>query len=164
MTLAELAAKVGLDKGYLSKVERGLKVPSIATLLKLAHALGVPVSQLFGESVDAAAIHVSRAGLRKGPVGDDGAGYGMEALTTGVGRDGLEGFVFFPPEQFLEDLSAEHGGQELLFVVSGQVEVRFADRIIALGPADAIQFPGHLQHQVRRTSPIAQVLVVVSRN
>jgi len=39
LTLAELAAIVELDKGYLSKVERGLKVPSIATLLKLATTL-----------------------------------------------------------------------------------------------------------------------------
>ena len=101
MTLADLAAQIGLDKGYLSKVERGLKVPSIASLLKLAQALEIPVSQLFGESVDGSVIHVSRAALRKGPVGESGAGYRTEALTTGHGRDGLEGFVFFPPEEFL---------------------------------------------------------------
>ena len=164
MTLADLASRVGLDKGYLSKVERGLKVPSIATLLKLAQALEIPVSQLFGESVDESAIHVSRAALRKGPVGEGGAGYRTEALTTGRGRDGLEGFVFFPPEEFLEDLRAEHGGEELLYVTSGQVEIRFADRVVSLGTGDAVQFPGHLQHQVRRTTPTASVLVVISRS
>jgi transcriptional regulator with XRE-family HTH domain len=164
LTLAELAAAIGLDKGYLSKVERGLKVPSIATVLKIAHAFEIPVSQLFGESVDESAIHVSRAAVRKGPVGEGGAGYRMEALTTGKGREGLEGFLFFPPEDFLDDLRAEHGGEELLFVVSGLVEVRFADRVVALGSGDAVQFPGHLQHQVRRTSPTASVLVVISRS
>ena len=163
MTLADLAATVGLDKGYLSKVERGLKVPSIATLLKIAHALAIPVSQLFGESVDDGVIHISRGARRKGPVGDGGSGYRTEGLTTGRGRDGLEGFVFFPPEDFLEDLRAEHGGEELLYVISGGVEIRFADRTIALDAADAVQFPGHLQHQVRRTAPGASVLVVIAR-
>jgi transcriptional regulator with XRE-family HTH domain len=163
LTLAGLAAAVGLDKGYLSKVERGLKVPSIATMLKIAHALEIPVSQLFGESVDASVIHISRGALRKGPVGEAGSGYRLEALTTGKGRDGLEGFVFFPPEEFLDDHRAEHGGEELLYVVSGQVEIRFADRIVTLSASDAVQFPGHLQHQVRRTSPNASVLVVISR-
>ncbi|MFX9638747.1 helix-turn-helix transcriptional regulator, partial [Acinetobacter baumannii] len=52
LTLADVSAAIGLDKGYLSKVERGLKAPSIATLLKLAAALSIPVSQLFGERVD----------------------------------------------------------------------------------------------------------------
>lgn len=163
LTLAELAAIVELDKGYLSKVERGLKVPSIATLLKLATTLSVPVSHLFGDSVDESAIHVSRGALRKGPVGGDGSGYRTEALTTGQGRDGLEGFVFFPPEEFLDEMQAEHGGEELLFVLSGNVEVRFADRTLPLEASDSVQFPGHLQHQVRRTSPEASVLVVITR-
>lgn len=163
MTLVDLAAAVGLDKGYLSKVERGLKVPSIAALLKLANALAIPVSQLFGESVDDSVIHVSRGALRKGPVGDDGSGYRTEALTTGQGREGLEGFLFFPPEEFLDDMRAQHGGEELLYVVSGRVEIRYADRTIALEASDSVQFPGHLQHQVRRTSPEASVLVVITR-
>jgi transcriptional regulator with XRE-family HTH domain len=162
-TLAELAAQVGLDKGYLSKVERGLKMPSIATLVKLAQALDIPVSELFGESVDDSVIHVSRAALRAGPVGEGGSGYRTEALTTGRGREGLEGFVFYPPEEFLDDLTAEHGGEELLYVTAGQVEIRFADRVVALGAGDSVQFPGHLQHQVRRTSQTASVLVVITR-
>jgi transcriptional regulator with XRE-family HTH domain len=164
MTLADLAAAVGLNKGYLSKVERGLKVPSIAALLKLANALAIPVSQLFGESVDDSVIYISRGALRKGPAGSDLSDYRTEGLTTGQGREGLEGFVFFPPEQFLEDMRAEHGGEELLYVISGSVEIQFADRTIALDVSDSIQFPGHLQHQVRRTTPQASVLVVITRS
>ena len=82
LTLAELAAIVELDKGYLSKVERGLKAPSIATLLKLATALSVPVSHLFGDSVDESTIHVSRGALRKGPVGGDAVSYTHLTLPT----------------------------------------------------------------------------------
>lgn len=163
LTLADVSAAIGLDKGYLSKVERGLKAPSIATLLKLAAALSIPVSQLFGERVDDTLIHISRGAQRKGPVGDDGSGYRTEALTTGQGREGLEGFVFFPPEEFLDDMRAEHNGEELLYVISGRVEIRFAGRTIALEQSDSAQFPGHLVHQVRRTSPAASVLVVVTR-
>lgn len=39
MTLDVLAEKTGMTKSYLSKVERGLSTPSIATALKLAKAL-----------------------------------------------------------------------------------------------------------------------------
>src|SRR5262245_20746641 len=41
MTLEELATSAGLTRGYLSLVERGLKVPSISALLKIASALEV---------------------------------------------------------------------------------------------------------------------------
>ncbi|WP_040768172.1 helix-turn-helix domain-containing protein [Tsukamurella sp. 1534] len=47
MTLAEVAAAVGVTKGYLSKVERGLAAPSVATLVRLCEVLDVPVGSLF---------------------------------------------------------------------------------------------------------------------
>ena len=163
-TLAELSAAVGLDKGYLSRLERGLKLPSVSAVLNLARALDVPVAQLFGEEVDDAAIHLSRADGRLAPSNDDAMGYRIEALTAGRGLSGLEGFLVYPEPAFSEDFQADHDGEELLFVVQGAVEVRFADRVVALGPSDALQFPGRLLHQVRRTSPRACVLITVSRS
>lgn len=38
-----------MTKSYLSKVERGLSTPSIATALKLSKALNVKVEELFSE-------------------------------------------------------------------------------------------------------------------
>jgi transcriptional regulator with XRE-family HTH domain len=163
MTLAELAAATGLDKGYLSRVERNLKTPSIATVLKLAKALDVPVAQLFGEIVDDSVIHVSRA-TERGEHAARGAGnYRIESLTHGKGLDGLEGFLLYPPATFVEDLRAEHDGEELLFVIDGPIEVRFADRTIRLDVGDSIQFPGTLVHYVRRVGRTGCVLVAISR-
>ncbi len=162
MTLAELAARTGQDKGYLSRVERGLKTPSIATVVNVAAALEVPVSQLFGESLGDDAVHVSRAAGRT-PVGGEDASHWIQTVTTGAHNDGVEGFLFFPPEDFLDDLWAEHRGQELLYVVTGDIEVRFVDRTIRAGVGDALQFSGRLHHQVRRTSPDALALIVISR-
>lgn len=162
VTLAELAARTGQDKGYLSRVERGLKTPSIATVVNVAAALGIPVSQLFGESLDDDAVHVSRAAERERAV-DPAATHWIQAVTTGDQHNGVEGFLFAPPEEFLDDLWAEHRGQELLFVVAGRLEVRFVDRTITAGPGDALQFSGRLYHQLRRLSPDALALVVISR-
>lgn len=163
-TLAELSAAVDLDKGYLSKVERGLKAPSVSTVLNLARALDVAVAQLFGEAVDGSAIHISRAEARTMPADRrDASGYRLEALTTGKGEAGLEGFLVYPPPEFADEFRAEHDGEELLFTVAGEVEVRFADRIVALREGDALQFPGRLQHQVRRTTTVACVLIAVTR-
>ena len=43
LTQAELAARIGADKSYISRIERGLTVPSVATLYKIAAAMGLIV-------------------------------------------------------------------------------------------------------------------------
>ena len=43
LTQSELAKRIGADKGYISRVERGLTVPTVATLYKIASAMGLTV-------------------------------------------------------------------------------------------------------------------------
>lgn len=43
ITQSELAQRIGADKSYISKVERGLTVPTIATFYKIASALGFSI-------------------------------------------------------------------------------------------------------------------------
>lgn len=43
LTQAELAERIGADKGYISRVERGLTIPTVATLYKIAAAMGMTV-------------------------------------------------------------------------------------------------------------------------
>ena len=43
LSQAQLAERIGADKGYISRIERGMIVPSIATFYKLAAAMGLSV-------------------------------------------------------------------------------------------------------------------------
>lgn len=43
LTQAELAKRIGADKSYISRIERGLTVPSVATLYRIAAAMGMTV-------------------------------------------------------------------------------------------------------------------------
>lgn len=40
LTQQELAERIGVDKGYISRVERGKTIPSAAMLYKMAAAMG----------------------------------------------------------------------------------------------------------------------------
>lgn len=42
--------ETGLGRGYVSELERGLVVPTLDSLERVAKALGVPVRDLFGEA------------------------------------------------------------------------------------------------------------------
>ncbi len=39
----ELAERIGADKGYISRIERGLTVPTVSTLYRIAAAMGLTV-------------------------------------------------------------------------------------------------------------------------
>lgn len=160
VTLEQLAERTGLNKGYLSRIESGEKSPSIATLLKLSAELRVPTSQLFGEEVDDGDIHLFR-GRGKGSKRPS-SGPAIVSLSGNTASRGLTTFLLQPSDEFEDEGRAEHSGTEGAFVVDGSVELQFSDRVIALRQGDYIQFPGHLTHQVRRTSPQAIVLIVVS--
>lgn len=43
MTQSELASKIGTDKSYISRVERGLTIPSISTFYRMVAAMGFSV-------------------------------------------------------------------------------------------------------------------------
>ena len=40
LTQAELAKRIGVDKSYISRIEKGITVPSVATFYRIASALG----------------------------------------------------------------------------------------------------------------------------
>jgi transcriptional regulator with XRE-family HTH domain len=157
ITLNDLAEATGLNKGYLSRIESGEKSPSISTILKLGASLKVRTSQLFGEEVADDDIHLfrgSQAKVRKPP--------SLVDLSGNAASTHLSAFLIRPSDTFEDEKRAEHSGTEGLYVLEGSVELQFSDRIVSVAAGDYVQFAGHLTHQVRRTSPQATVLVVVS--
>ena len=43
LTQSQLAEKIGADKSYISRVERGLTIPSISTFYRMVSAMGLSV-------------------------------------------------------------------------------------------------------------------------
>ena len=45
----QLAERASIQRSYLADLERGYRNPSVRTLLKVANAIGLPISSLFVE-------------------------------------------------------------------------------------------------------------------
>ncbi|KAA6325391.1 hypothetical protein EZS27_025389 [termite gut metagenome] len=43
LTQAQLAQRIGADKSYISKIEKGVTVPTVATFYRITNALGLNV-------------------------------------------------------------------------------------------------------------------------
>ncbi|WP_456685848.1 helix-turn-helix domain-containing protein, partial [Bradyrhizobium sp. P5_C11_2] len=54
LTLDQLARQSDLTRGYISLVERNLKIPSLAALLRMAAALEVNVANFFDPNAEPA--------------------------------------------------------------------------------------------------------------
>lgn len=162
MSLDDLAASSGLTKGYLSKVERGLSVPSISTALKLASSFGMSVGQLLGdEEVQEAMTVVRKAERRPFMRGGSPTDSNYESMAGHKSLGAMEPFIMKPPREFDDDRLFQHVGEEFMFVLQGAVEIEFPTRRVRLDEGDSIYFDAHLLHRTRRVGDHAEVLVVV---
>lgn len=156
-TVEWLAKETGIHKGHLSRIERGEKSPSLATLEAIARALGASMAQLFGEKADDKDVTVIRRSERK-ETGD--SAYRIEAILTGSNRMPLAAYVVSPGPEFLEHDVSDHRGQEFLFILKGSIEVAVADQLFILATGDCAIYDAALNHKLRRKGrTTAEVLV-----
>ena len=159
-TVETLATAAGLDKGFLSRLERGTKRPSIETVLRLSAALAVPVGQLFGEQTTGDTVRISRSADRSRSL-EDADAYSFELLTPKGSL--LEAFLFQVGAK-PTGRGQRHDGEEMFLVLAGTVEMRTPDRSYVLEAGDCAYFPGHLAHQMRRIGPgPATAVIAVAR-
>jgi len=159
LTLDALAERTGLTKSYLSKVERGLRTPSIAVALKIAGALDADVSQLFSDNPDDTVVTLERRSQRARVDGGDGRAVYDPVATRMIGKS-MQPFVIHPTI-YPETDYMEHPGEEFIYVTAGAVEVTLADQLIQLEEGDSLYFDANTPHRVRSVSPERAVVVVV---
>ena len=129
LSLEQLAQRSGLTKSYLSKVERGLCTPSISSALKLAQALAVDVALLFGSPTDDSQLCITRAGDALRVSSAEPAGRVIELLASQISHKQMQPFVLTPPAEFADGPQLHgHPGEELVWVLSGDIEIAFPER------------------------------------
>jgi len=52
MSQMDLHVKSGLDRTFISDLERGIQCPSLITILRVAKALGITASELLRQTVE----------------------------------------------------------------------------------------------------------------
>jgi len=161
-TLAQVAEHSGLTKGFVSKLENGQASASVASLVRLCEALGVPVGALFEPTSGQVVRRDSYP-----PIEFGGAGLSEFLLTPGSERR---------VQAILSEIEPGGGSGEatytlptdveFVFVLSGRVRLDWADTAagpVELGTGDALTFPAANGHAFRAVGPDpARVLWVVT--
>jgi transcriptional regulator with XRE-family HTH domain len=164
MTLEELSEASALTKSYVSKIERGLSVPSISTAMKLAESFSITVSQLLGQDKYVDAVCLVRKGERRPFMRyDSSSKYNYEMLAGTKQFKRMEPYIMRPPLGFADGRTFEHAGEEFIFVLSGKIQVELSKELYELSSGDALYFDAHLPHRTRSLGGrFAEVLVVVN--
>lgn len=164
LSMRGLAARSGLSQPFLSAVERGLSMPSIATLYRIADALDVSPASLLPQ-LRPGEVHVVR--------GDEGSWVpSSERTNSAVGRlvfsddgAGLEVYEYRALRSEDLDVWFAHDGEKVLYVITGELAVEFDVHPTAhLRPGDCIVHPGQLRHRwTVEVDPLHLLLVIVRR-
>lgn len=160
-TLREVADRAGLSESFLSQVERGRASASVASLRRIADALGVAISDLF-QPVEASRPRVLRRDDR--PSLAFGI-LGRKLLLTPKPLDHLEVFVGeLDPEGSTGAEQYAHGDSEELFVViRGTVQLELGDDVFELEAGDSIDYRSTVPHRISNLGQdVAEVMWIIS--
>jgi len=135
ITLTTLAAKTGISKSTLSRLESGQRKPSLELLLPLVEAHQVPLDELVG------APEVGDPRIRLKPRKRNGRlVFPLTQQSSGV----QVWKVVIPPERDRE--LRIHSGYEWLYVLSGRLRLILGENDITMGPGEVAEFDTLLPH------------------
>jgi transcriptional regulator with XRE-family HTH domain len=165
LTVAELGAAAGISPGMLSKIENGAISPSLATLAALGKALNVPISRLFAETDEQRDCSFVKAGQgvrieRRGTK----AGHHYDLLGHSLaGEIGVEPYLITLGQDAVPYTNFRHAGVEFLYMLSGKVRYRHADRLYLMAPGDALFFDAAARHgpEVLIETPMQYLSIII---
>ncbi len=151
LRLRDVAEQSGYSESLISKIENNKATPSLNTLHRIAKVLGKTIATLIGDAAPAHHGVVTKSGKRPiipqisvaGHVSD-----GTEAeLMVPLGNSALMGaFLVRVQPGGSSDGLRHHEGEEVGFVLTGELLLTVDGETYHLGKGDSFHFTSNLQH------------------
>ena len=156
-TLRKLAAEAGVTESFLSQVERGVASPSIASVQRIARALGATIAELF--AADERAGSLVRVHDRR-RVAYPGLGAVDEFLTRSTdGRLQVIMSTIEPGGGTGEEPYTHESDEEVVIVLEGSLDLWVGPEHYRLEAGDAVTHSSRIPHRNTNPGPgVARVL------
>lgn len=146
-TIQELAEKSSVSSNMISRIERGLTIPSVEILMKLANAFGMSVNYFVEEAEKCSTVIVTRRDQGE-PVFFFEDKHQITSLTQGIRDPSFS--VFYDTLEIGCD-SGEggmvHTGEEFALVIEGEMEFIIEQERFVLQKGDSIVFKASQPHR-----------------
>ena len=156
-TLKELSKASKVSISMISKIENSQTLPSIATYIKIAFALGISFGELISDDnkdIDISIVQaIERPIISKGP-------YTASPLAYKKKMKKMEPFIFYYskgnkfPKHF-------HENEEMIYVTKGTLEFKYGKQIMVLHKGDCAYYNGAIEHGARAISDKGAESIVV---
>jgi transcriptional regulator with XRE-family HTH domain len=148
LAIRTLSDRTGISKGMLSKIENAQVSPSLATLARLADALGTPLTAFFrgfDEERDAVFVRAGHGAEIRRESATAGHHYRQLGTLRGQHRRMTPQLVTLT--KAAEEFPLyQHPGTEFLYVLEGVMSYGHGRAVYVLEPGDALQFDGEASH------------------
>ena len=169
LTIKQLANGCDLSPNAISLIERGKVAPTVATLCKVAHALGAPIGSFFQE-ICADEVVLTRTHY---PPADSSTGLirpltqTLQTLTCAISPQSdptvtgdLIHADFTKQRVDAGQATPPHSGPEVLVCLSGQIECEINGQRYQLNPSDSLSFNGNVLPRWRNRGAGPAVAVI----
>jgi mannose-6-phosphate isomerase-like protein (cupin superfamily) len=164
----ELAERCGFTTMMMAKIEENEAIPSLGHLIKVARALGVRLGTFLDDMDQLGPVVTRKGDIKKGtsfsnknsnarlnldffPLASDKSGRHMEPFIVDINPPTSSDFV-----------QSSHEGEEFIYVLSGNIEIRYGRDVYILSEGDSIYYDSVVDHHVHAADESsAKILAVV---
>ena len=161
-SLRRLAELADLTPSMLSQIEKNTANPSINTLKAIAAALDVPMFKFFMDDN----LPSEKLVVRKGKTMT--LGHSEEGVTYQLLTPDLSGTIEFclmeiTPKSATATVARSHVGEEVAYVISGDVDILLNNERFSLCPGDSIRIPAGVEHVwENKTDSLSTVIFAIT--
>ncbi|MHB8765358.1 MAG: helix-turn-helix domain-containing protein [Deferrisomatales bacterium] len=161
LTLKQLADQVGCTGAHLSQIENGHVSPSIATLKKIADALGVNIVDFFANGEEGEPVVTRVAERRDVFLGNWNAR--IQQLVRSTQGKTMQPFCTVVAPGGGSPESYSHVGEEFGIVLRGTLTITVGEKTYSVGPKESFYYSSREPHRwVNEGDDEVEVVWVVS--
>jgi transcriptional regulator with XRE-family HTH domain len=159
-TLDDVAQVCGCSKSLISKIETGKVLPALATLSKIANALGVRISAILEDGEDTGpALTPSLIDRPDAFVATD-KGYRIYAVAPHFLNKKMQPVLVYGRKGEVKSHSVSHAGEEFIIILEGEVQAHIGNTQYHLKKGESIYFLSTYEHGFVPTTEFAVYLDV----
>ena len=165
LSLEDIFKRTDIDLSLLSQIEEGEVAPPLGTIIKLAKALEMKMGFFISGKEDQAYTIVRREDRKTVSRYDAKRvkhyGYEYNSLAPHKKNRHMDPFLVTLEPSGTEEERSAHDGQEFIFVLHGEMEVRLEKEIHVLVPGDAIYYDSTVPHLVKCHGEVTTTILAV---
>lgn len=163
MSLRTLAARTDFSPSFISQVENGTVSPSIASMEKIAAALGVSMGEFFAAASEGEAGLVVRVAERL-RMSSGWSQALIEALSPMLGRRFEPILITLEPRGRSAKHPSTHASEQFAYVLDGEATLTLGPEEYVLRSGDAVTIRAQeLRRWENRSSAPVRILIVSAR-